>query len=327
MTENKPWRNLPKVEVIQENLEDFYKFICERQQVWHRRFVLKLAPPWTEDKWLLHYKFTNVYRELDRGTLWLLANIIMSERRPVEKPIEVMWEIMAYRILNKVETFEAVGLPFHHMWKEPTFRRAYRKKLAERSKVDSVFTSAHLTLPTPTKGASKIDTYIEALNELHRMLPHLYVAVTTAETLEQVWRVLKTAPCIGEFIAYEIAVDFIYAKLIPFSEDDWANAGPGCKFGIRLIYPLADTKEKFLEIMKNLRDNQKIQFARLHLDMPYFNGKPLSLRNIEHSLCEYGKYWKLKNNCGKVRQLFKPKSSHELYSAEGQIPLFPEAKC
>ena len=38
-------------------LKDFYEFINERQNIWHRRFVLKQPYPWTQDDILLTFKF------------------------------------------------------------------------------------------------------------------------------------------------------------------------------------------------------------------------------------------------------------------------------
>ncbi|HLC51595.1 MAG TPA: nucleotide kinase domain-containing protein [archaeon] len=34
----------------QDMLDLFWKFVCERQKIWHRRFVEKLPQPWTDDK-------------------------------------------------------------------------------------------------------------------------------------------------------------------------------------------------------------------------------------------------------------------------------------
>src|SRR5688500_5458146 len=52
-------------------LEQFFGWINERHMIYLKRFVLKEPKPWTQDKILREYKFTNAFRELDRGTLAL----------------------------------------------------------------------------------------------------------------------------------------------------------------------------------------------------------------------------------------------------------------
>ena len=66
-----------KLKVCEENVSDFFKFMHSRHMAWHRRFILKLPKEqWTKNKILIQYKYTNVYRQLDRGTLWAIHNII-----------------------------------------------------------------------------------------------------------------------------------------------------------------------------------------------------------------------------------------------------------
>src|SRR5690348_3648568 len=101
----KAWDNLPRVEVYKPNLDAFYRFMYERHMIWHRRFKLGLPPPWTKDPILRDLKFTNVYRELDRGTLWYLNNVAETYK---DELLDLLWLTVMYRLLNKVETFEKV---------------------------------------------------------------------------------------------------------------------------------------------------------------------------------------------------------------------------
>lgn len=320
MKKDKPWRRLPKtVEIIRENFDGFFRFVYERHSIWHKRFVLKEPPPWTKDPYLRDYKFTNVYRELDRGTLWLMRHIL-----PGFTGRDLVWMVTLYRLLNRVETFEAIGLPLLSGYDQ----RDLRRKLQDwRDLGNKVFTSAHLTLPTHEKGKSKIEKYMEVLSDLREMLESrklgcFFDTLSQAKSLEEAWKILQRIPCVGGFIAYEIACDLMYANFLPFNENDWANAGPGCRFGIRLIFPRRYRDKEWLEAMKELREGQDREFKRLGLKMPYFNRKRLSLRNIEHSLCEFGKWWKLTHHCGKSRQLFKPSGSECGLLPSGQLPLF-----
>jgi len=101
-SEPKLWEKLPKVPVVWKHLDEFYSFMYERHMIWHRRFVKRLPPPWTKDPLLRDYKFTNVYRELDYGTLWYLSHVYPApevQRRP---RLELVWRTLIYRLVNRV---------------------------------------------------------------------------------------------------------------------------------------------------------------------------------------------------------------------------------
>lgn len=304
-----------KMQVVPVNLQMFWAFISERQKIWHRRFVDGSPPPWTNDPILLKYKFTNIYRELDRGTVWLVKNVVEpiqekdSGGYPWELALDLFWKVSIYRILNRIETFEYAGIPDYAKFDAT----AYRKKLEAAQKENGFLVSnAHLTLPARKKGQSKLDIYMITLKEFHKMVgPLLSRIIMSARSLEAVWVVCKQIPSCGGFIAYEIVCDLVAAKIIPYTLNDWANAGPGCRFGIKLIFPELAEQGKYLEAIQLLFHMQHEWLKKFNF--PYWKGQGLSLRNIEHSLCEFGKYWKTSNNCGKARMGFRPTSTVELY--------------
>jgi hypothetical protein len=66
--------------LIVDEIEKFFAFITERQNIFHRRFVVKQPPPWTEDSILQVIRLENIYRELDRGTQFCIKNIFEHRR-------------------------------------------------------------------------------------------------------------------------------------------------------------------------------------------------------------------------------------------------------
>ena len=53
-----------------KELDLFWKFVNERHRIWlFRDKNPDVPPPWTKDKILSTYKFTNVFRQLDRTTI------------------------------------------------------------------------------------------------------------------------------------------------------------------------------------------------------------------------------------------------------------------
>jgi hypothetical protein len=94
------------------------------------------------------------------------------------------------------------------------------------------------------------------------------------------------------------------------------NIGPGARWGLnlmmgrdtkisllpeseylKLIYTLRDGMKEALDQLGLLKEWLKIAYQKAYSNVPF-----LSIRNIEHSLCEFRKYWRIKNNKrGRIR--------------------------
>lgn len=308
---HKDWPS-KELDEYQKNIDAFFRFMHTRHMIWYRRFVLKKQRPWTMNKWLRDYKFTNIYRELDRGTLWYLQNIlpkfvmkfdVNNGKVKMSWLKDLVFQTTIYRLLNRIETFEEVGVPKLTTF-DPEDFEAKLRVIANRG--EPVFTSAHLTCPCP-KGVDKIGGYMLAVNDLHKKIKTITSAIRASETLKGVFSALREVHCVGAFIAYEVCCDLMYSKAIPFVENDWANVGPGAKTGVELLYP----NRRFIktyDAMVKLQQEQHEHFERLGIKFRFYTkyNPDLSLRAIEHSLCEFQKYWKLKRGLGKTRVLFRP---------------------
>lgn len=304
------------IEIEQSNIDTFWRFAWERHNIWVNRFKKKLPKDqWTNDEILKHTKYTNSYRELDRGTLWYLENIKSQFDTGVITTKELIWYTTLYRLCNRIETFEEVGLPKFDDYDDNTLHNAFFLRMdAISDRGLPVMTSAHLTCPTPA-GYTKVEGYIAAINDLHKKLKEgLTKQVLDSKTPEEVFWNLRSVYCVGAFIAYEVLCDLIYCKVIgnfevvdkfaPFTLDDWANVGPGAKEGIRMLYPSTKGAKNIYARMVQLRDEQQIHMDRLGLKFDYyekFTKGHLSLRSVEHLLCEYQKFWLQKRNLGKQR--------------------------
>ncbi len=54
-------------------VDEVFAFVHERHQIYLRRQAGQ-PKPWTANPILQQYRFTNVYRELDRVTIWIREN-------------------------------------------------------------------------------------------------------------------------------------------------------------------------------------------------------------------------------------------------------------
>jgi hypothetical protein len=297
---------------VPENVKLFYKFIFERQRIWHKRFMEHEDPPWTDDTILAKYKYTNVYRELDRGTIWLMQNIMPefgSVKVSKKKLRNILWKICQYRLLNKIETFESIGLVGYKRYQRKSHDGFFERLYVLRDSGVKVWTDAHITLQCNLK-QDRLKNFEYILDKLHSNIPDLVDLLIDGCFIKDFFDRIKQEYGFGPFISYEVTTDLSYANWNNIDQDEWANPGPGCQFGLKLIFPQMKTQEDFQNGMVLLRNNQPKVFKKYHLDFRsiWYNNKWLTLRNIEHSLCEWGKYWKQSKGVGKARTIFKRKT-------------------
>src|ERR1700747_1279568 len=86
-----------------DNVEKFFNFINERHNIFLSRFD-NYEQIYSFDPYITQFHYTNVYRELDRGTVWYIMNIAKRGHDGMGK----FFDSLIYRIFNKIETYEAI---------------------------------------------------------------------------------------------------------------------------------------------------------------------------------------------------------------------------
>ena len=209
-------------------LETFLFWISERHKIYIKRFIENKPKPWTTDDILLNYKFTNVFRRLDKGTEWLVDNFIDLHSDDGKL---LFFNIFWYRHFNFIPTGEALGyLPD---WD----REAVREKLyAIRADGGKVFTSAHMV--TGHGGGNKVDIAIDkVISPVWDSLDKIYDEFP--RTIEGSTKYfMKNISGVESFGAYELATDLTYYKELKDAPDrmTWANQGPGATRGANYIF-------------------------------------------------------------------------------------------
>lgn len=326
--------NLPDAEldVYEPNLELFFKTMFERQEIWHKRFILGQERPWTTNKIFKNSKFTNVFRELDRHSQWQINNVFLPHKKENGR-LDLIWKIMLFRFFNKPEFFDWIGKRKGKTFegKMPSYGEYAQYELetlmAEyRAEGENPFTNAYLINSMACPGKKRDWCYAnKVIPELHENVRNLNLILVKAKTPEDIIQKLKTLPAVADFIAHEFYQDFTYAprysgiQLMRFDQDDFTNVGPGASVGLRLIFPsLKNGKSQEIGIHW-LRDlaNEELKklgdFKYLGWDSDsssYFIEKDgnITLHQVEMWLCEFQKYWKMTIGKGKQRSEFVPKT-------------------
>lgn len=290
-----------------EAVNRFFYWINER----HRIYLKKEAGepwPWTEDPILQKYKFTNPFRENDRDTKWMRVNW----DNPYLPPGDQLFNTAFFRLFG--------GIPFLD-----THRRMYglvtdgwdterTKQLARRmiENKEKVFTGAYIVTNQGLKLPKEevvVDYFLKPIYEDRHVLA---ARAQETKSLELYHRGLGAYPGFGGggFMAYEVVTDSNHQWLKDAADRyTWANAGPGAKRGLNRLHdrPLEDTRKRDW----NAEMQQLLSLAVLNLG-EHIIGDPVTqpmvdMRMIEHSLCEWDKYERVRLGQGTPRSLYRRK--------------------
>ena len=189
----------------------------------------------------------------------------------------------------KVETFmDFGGLPTQEGFS------SFQAFLAEKKNAGEViFTAAHQNM-----GFDRLLKTLTYVKKNCASLTSRVIEAAERKSLKMAHKRLLTLPNVGPFFAWQILCDLLETRVLGDNTDNqWTCLGPGAKNGLRRIFRLETTKGE-LRYTRLLRDicsaaGPNSGFAALGLDFPSFLEKPLSLKNVEHALCEYDKYFRL----------------------------------
>ncbi len=259
---------------------------------------------WTEDPIFQRYKFCNVFREQDKVTVWLRENW----REPYADHPNLPFAMALARLINWPPTLEEIGFP--KRWNPDKVLGVLHRRKDEGKKI---YTGAYLLGSCPSAMTRAEYLVRNVLDPLYLKL--VLVRENLGDNLQFNWEWFRSQRGIGDFLAYEIVSDLRHTKYLRDAPDimTWANAGPGALRGLtrlwgyqpktRQISGYAFPKKNALEAMQNLL--ARSQIVCWGLDMPSWE-----MREVEHHLCEFDKYMRIKNGQG-VLERFAPKAPDE----------------
>lgn len=269
----------------EESIERFFYWIQERTAIYDKRMAGE-PWPWTEDKILREFRFTNAFREKDKTTVWFRENI----RDPLKNQPEVYMATVIFRWFNLIETGETLLKHNLHIDWDP--EKAYNVITPQKKWI----TGAYM-IKSPT-GINKVrgvcQTITTVWNDRQRFLDKCPWV-----TLQKMNDWLEGYPFLGPFLAYELVTDLRHT-FVGFRAMDiltWANAGPGAMRGLNRIHgrDLHYTSKKH-DWCYEMRELLNIACMKYSLDF--------ELREIEHSLCEFDKYERVRLGQGQPRSKY-----------------------
>jgi hypothetical protein len=304
----------------------FWDFMIDRHEITIARAQGLPRDEWTDDPIFKTYKFTNIFRELDRGTIALIR---LLQGISLE---DALFNIFWYRRFNR-EDLASIG-PVRTITQledaiETRALRGYK-----------MMTDAHLTVGRP--GTPKWRSTLQDCRQyLDRSRDVILDIVTRDEwTQLEVFTELRNVWGCGGFISYEIVTDIAelapsFGLQFPIDIMTWTNIGPGAKRGLERLcrLPSLDSMRRLLATAIN-PSTTPFQGTILHSCLPIMETSqvisdndrkmrlspefaeavefpdlfpPIKLRTIEHSLCEFDKYERVRTGVGTPRKRFTPK--------------------
>lgn len=271
--------------------EEMLWFVGERMRVWEQK-TLGGKPPYTQDPILAHYRFCNIFRELDRQTIEIHTLL-----NPLRGDFSLWLLNMFYaRMVARPETLRSVGLL---SFDEEKNKELYTRLMASprpRFGVPYVFpVSVIQRSSTPTR-----ELFITQY--LPRIMKKVAQEIQTWQKESVYDGVEKVLPIFGfnlRFLWTEVLIDVAYQ--FPERIDLFKRfpIGPGSAPTFKHLRPSLDPS-LFVQELAEMRVTTSLTYK----------GKPLRLsaENWEGIGCEYRKYTNLKNGHGR-RRLYETSSA------------------
>ena len=295
----------------QEIYDLYWYFANERQNI----FIKKLngdTPPWTNDPILKTYKFCNSYRVNDRVSQYLLKNVIYNAK--TYKDEDMLFRIILFKLFNKESTWELLLKEFKDITLSTFDMKEYSNVLTNAINNNiKIYNDAYISCATKAFGYDrKHDNHLALLNKMF-IIDKVQDKILKCTNMEQAFKIIKSYPLIGNFMAYQLITDINYSNIVDWKEDEFTVAGPGSLRGIKKCF-IDKGNLSNEDIIKYMYSHQEEEFKRLNLNFKTIGNRKLQLIDIQNIFCELDKYCRekvpsLKSNRTKIKKKYTPKQT------------------
>jgi hypothetical protein len=284
MTDIEPKKPQPRAGVY----ELYWKFAYERQRIFEKRMAGH-TQPWTTDEILSRYKFCNTYRAADRVSQYMIRDVCYNSEPSTSE--DRIFQITAFRFFSRIETWEALKKilgrsPSIHDLTDGSFRAAIERAMYENG---VIYTNAFILCAADAYGQGrKYRNHIELFKDMF-INRQFAQNVLAASSLKSIYELLHTFPLIGNFMAYQIAIDLNYSPYVNFSENEFTVAGPGALRGIKKVFENTNNMTPE-EIIFWMVEHQDEEFKKCGYDFRGLFGRKLTAVDCQGLFCETDKY-------------------------------------
>lgn len=278
------------------NYDPLFYWVVEREKIRVAK-DMGLPFPWSADQILNTYRFCNVRREDDRGTVWIRNHV-----RNIYAGHPMLWLMLCIcRQVNWPDTL--ARLIADRAWPDHVHFHPIMMTVslnARKARGEKVYTGAYMISTPSVKGSDKqsyiAETVIGALwNERNRFC----TLFQSKPSLQETHRSITEFNGWGQFMAYQAVVDMRFTGLLDSADDrySWAAAGPGTLRGLNRVH--GRDKDAALSQGQALTEMRAIYKV-----VQQETGVAMDFSDVPNILCETDKYLREKNGEGHPRALF-----------------------
>lgn len=272
----------------------YFYFMQERMNIFWRKYEGRNAGNLTTDPIMKTYKFTNVYRALDRVSQYLIQNVIYKDINRYT-PEDTLLRILVFKIFNKIETWEYLEHTLPPLTVKNFNVTQISEVLTSRKELVPIFSNAYMMT-----GTHKLYNHLKYKHEKWLAMvkeeftgKNVIGKLLKAKSLEEVYLELRGCSFLGSFLAYQYAIDFNYSPYLNFSENSFVKAGIGAIRGIKKCFTsYGENYEAAIyytfEHLDELR--RKYGFTKF---LPLPSHEP-TLIDLQNCFCETDKYLRVK---------------------------------
>jgi len=294
--------------MFNKEFDTFVYYLNERERIRQKKLAGEKYP-WTNDSILSSFSFTNVLREHDRTSQWVIENWYSKHHNsPLE---DQLINCAIFRYFGTMQFAQAIG--WTTGFSEPRAREIKNIATERLLSGEIVFTGAYVItnqgIAAP-KQEVVIDVFITPFwNQCSRMVEIAHGSYSWRAVCEH----MKKIQGFGGtgFMAKEVLQDAMFTAVLPrdrvVDRLDWSPAGPGAQRGLnRLTGRRLDSsvsEKAAIEEMKWLRA-KALPLFEPHMEVIV---EQWDLHAVQFALCELDKYIRVREGEGRPRKRYRPK--------------------
>lgn len=265
----------------------YWKFAAERQNIFFKRLAGQNSSL-TKDVILESYRFTNAYRASDRVSQYLIRHVIYSGN---QSPEEVFFRTLLFRFFNRISTWEKLckALKGQVSYAGYDFRLYDAILTSFINDKNKIYSAAYI-MPSGIREFGYPRKHQNNLKLLECMMrDNVPNRIAGIGNLEKTFNILRSYPTLGDFLAYQYAIDLAYSDLECGLESDFIAPGPGALRGIKKCF---SDIGKFTPnvIIRYVADRQREEFFIRGISFKNLYGRDLQLIDCQNLFCEIDKY-------------------------------------
>ncbi|MBX3629016.1 MAG: hypothetical protein KF908_03710 [Nitrosomonas sp.] len=270
-----------------ELYDQYWKFAAERQSIFYKRLTGQNSSL-TKDVILESYRFTNAYRASDRVSQYLIRHVIYSGD---QSPKEVFFRTLLFRFFNRISTWEKLckALKGQISYAGYDFRLYDALLTSFINDKNKIYSAAYI-MPSGIREFGYPRKHQNNLKLLECMMrDNVPDRIAGIGNLEKTFNILRRYPTLGDFLAYQYAIDLAYSDLECGLESDFIAPGPGALRGIKKCFSDIDNSSP-AEVIHYVTDRQKEEFSIRGISFENLYGRDLQLIDCQNIFCEIDKY-------------------------------------